>query len=208
MFLLMIFGSLFSVVNPFGTMPIFLGLTDGMDRAESSSVALKASLFMTVILLIAFFAGQYVLSFFGITVIALRIAGGLIIAISGFALLTGKFSQHKGIDKRVKDDAYTKEDPSVTPLSIPMLAGPGSMSFLISSYQDFPDSESHLLICAAILLVGMATYIILASSRMVNRAIGASGLRSLSRVIGFIVIAIGVQYILGATTEYVNQFLN
>ncbi len=207
MFLLMIFGSLFSVVNPFGTMPIFLGLTQDMEKSESSKVAFKSSLFMTIILLISFFAGQYVLSFFGITVVALRIAGGLIISISGFALLTGKFSQHKGIDKRVKDDAYTKEDPSMTPLSIPMLAGPGSMSFLISSYQDFPDSESHLMICAAIGLVGLCTYLILASSRMVNKAIGASGLRSLSRVIGFIVIAIGIQYVLGAITEYVEEFL-
>jgi small neutral amino acid transporter SnatA (MarC family) len=82
--------------------------------------------------MISFFVGQYVLSFFGITITALRIAGGIIIASSGFSLLNGNFSKNKGINKKVQKEVEARQHIALTPLAMPMLAGPGSISLLIA----------------------------------------------------------------------------
>lgn len=132
-----IFAALFSVINPLGTLPIFVGLTQNDTSQERARISLWAAINTFIILLIAFFLGKYILGFFGITLNSLRIAGGLVITSSGFALLTGSFSKHKGIDKRVKDDAYQRNDIALTPLAIPMLAGPGSISLLIALREEF-----------------------------------------------------------------------
>lgn len=82
------FGALFSIMNPLGTVPVFVGLTKQIEKKERSSISFWTSINVLLILLISFFAGKYMLSFFGISLEALKIAGGLIIASSGFALLT------------------------------------------------------------------------------------------------------------------------
>ncbi len=138
--------------------------------------------------------------FFGISLDALKIAGGMIIASSGFALLTGKFTEHKGMKKREKDDAFNRSEISLTPLAIPMLAGPGTISLLISYQQEYSKIAQQLWIIGAILAVSAGIYFILKSSHLIVKLMGASGINALSRIIGFIVIAIGVQYILGVAT--------
>ena len=88
-------AALFSVLNPIGTVPIFVGLTQDYTQKERSKVSMLTAINVFIILIISFFIGQYVLTFFGITITALRIAGGIIIASSGFSLLNGKFSARK-----------------------------------------------------------------------------------------------------------------
>lgn len=190
------FGALFSVINPLGTLPIFIGLTKDKERKEILEIALRTALNMLSILLIAFFLGQYILSFFGISIESLKIAGGLIIASSGFALLSGNFTRHKGMKKREKDDAFTRSDISMTPLAIPMLAGPGSISLLITFYQQYELNLERIWVILSIALTCFATFFLLISSRVIVRYLGASGMNALSRIIGFIVIAIGIEYIL------------
>lgn len=200
-FILTTFGALFSVVNPFATMPMYIGLTNHHNYSEKKKVALKTSLFMFLALTISFLIGKYLMAFFGISMNSLKLTGGMIIATSGFALLSGKFSSHKGIDKRVKDDAFTKEDPSITPLTMPMLAGPGSMSFLISNSESIHGAIPFISVILVILFVAICTYLILRGAPELLGRIGASGLNSLSRFIGFIVIAIGVEYMTSAAKQ-------
>ncbi len=192
------FAALFSVINPLGTVPIFVGLTESNTKKEKSIIAFFTALYVLTILLISFFLGKYILVFFGITLDALKIAGGLIIATSGFALLTGSFTEHKGIKKREKDDAFNRSEISLTPLAIPMLAGPGAISLLISYQQTYTQINEMTLILSAVLCVSISIYLVLKSSNYIVKVLGASGLNALSRIIGFIVIAIGVEYIIGA----------
>lgn len=200
--------SLISVINPFGTLPIFLGLTSGFNKSELSKTALKASFISVLIFVITYFLGQYILNFFNISIMSLKISGGFIIFLSGLSLLRGKFTAHKGMDKRVKDDAYTKEDPSFTPLAIPMLAGPGSMSFLITLQAKIINFNDHLKVISIIIICSLIIFIILSSARVINKKLGASGLNSLSRVIGFIVMAIGIEYICSGVKLYINSLVN
>lgn len=197
-------AALFSVLNPIGTVPIFVGLTQDYTKKERSRVSLWTSINVFIILFISFFVGQYVLSFFGITISALRIAGGIIIASSGFGLLNGKFSKNKGIDKKVQQDIENRNDIALTPLAMPMLAGPGSISLLIAYHQDHQTTYDIISSCFAILTVAVLIYIILRSAHYLAKYLGASGIVAISRIIGFLTIAIGIQYIISSVLSIIR----
>jgi len=101
-------------------------------------------------------------------------------------------------NKRVRKDLSTREKFSLTPLAIPMLAGPGSISLLITFSQEYLITQDILILNAAIIFVGILTYFILRSSFLITKFLGASGINAISRIVGFIVIAIGVEYIIVA----------
>ncbi len=196
---LMIFGALISVMNPFGTVPVFISLTTEYSKLERNKIAFWTSVNVLIILFISFFTGKFILSFFGITLNSLKIAGGLIIVSSGFALLTGEFSKHKGMKKnKVIEDIKSRSEISLTPLALPMIAGPGTISLLITYNQEFKGLQDVLIVSGAIVLSVICIYIILKSSFFIVKRLGASGINALSRIIGFIVIAIGIEFIISA----------
>ena len=199
-----LFAALFSVLNPIGTVPIFVGLTQDYTKRERSRVALWTGFNVFVILIISFFVGQYVLEFFGITITALRIAGGIIIASSGFSLLNGNFKKNKGINKKVQEDIENRTDIALTPLAMPMLAGPGSISLLIAFYQEHNSTNDILFSCLAILIVSLLIFIILRSAHYLAKYLGASGIIAISRIVGFLTIAIGIQYIISSVLSIIR----
>ncbi|MFT4645959.1 MAG: multiple antibiotic resistance protein, partial [Planctomycetota bacterium] len=134
--------------------------------------------------------------------------GGLIIASSGFALLTGKFAEHKGMKKkRVQHDIESREEISLTPLAIPMIAGPGTISLLIAYNQEFILFSEIIQIVVAMILAALSIFLILRSSHLIVKVFGASGINALSRIIGFIVIAIGVEFIVSAIINILTEFI-
>ncbi|WP_432673060.1 MarC family NAAT transporter [Flavobacterium sp. SM2513] len=199
-----IFAALFSVINPIGTVPIFVGLTLDDDKKERSRISLWTAIDVFLILIISFFVGQYVLDFFGISIDALRIGGGLIIVNSGFSLLSGKFSKKRGINKKVENEVQKRNDIALTPLAIPMLAGPGSISLLIAFYQDHQKTHEVIIASLAILTVALTIFLILKSAHYLAKILGSSGIVAISRIVGFIVIAIGIQYIVSAVVNIIQ----
>ena len=202
-----VFAALFSVINPLGSIPVFVGLTQDDTKKERSRISIWTAINVGIILLISFFIGEYVLKFFGISIDALRIAGGIIIVNSGFSLLSGNISKRKGLNKRVTNDAMHRNDIALTPLAMPMLAGPGSMSLLIAMYQEQPEISDKIITCAAILCVAITIFFVLKSAHYLSKILGASGLVAISRIIGFIVIAIGIQYISSAVINILKVAL-
>jgi multiple antibiotic resistance protein len=190
------FAALFSIVNPLGAMPVFLSMTVRETPAERAMIVTKASIYLVVILLVSLFVGSYIMTFFGISINAMRIAGGFIILGSGFSMLGGYFAKSRYIDKMVKSDAVSKADISLTPLALPMLAGPGSISLLIGYGTRLDDWQGYLTIVAAILITGIVSFLILRVSPRLVSYLGESGLNSISRIMGFIVVCVGVQYII------------
>jgi len=195
---LLTFAALFSVINPLGSVPIFLGLTQDDSKESKNNTALWAAINVCIILIISFFIGEYVLKFFGISIDVLRIAGGIVICTSGFGLLSGTFSKKRGVSKKVTDDAQHRNDIALTPLAIPMMAGPGSMSLLIAMYQDYPEYSDKAIIVGSILVLSLTVFLILRSANFLSKFLGASGIVAISRIIGFLVLAIGVQYIVNS----------
>lgn len=199
-----IFAALFSVINPLGAIPIFVGLTQDDSKAERSRISFWTAVNVFLILIISFFIGQYVLAFFGISIDALRIAGGFIIVNSGFSLLNRKFTRGRGVNKEVESDAQKRNDIALTPLAIPMLAGPGSISLLIAMYQDYQLLNQQIIACAAMAAVALVIFLVMRSAHYLSGILGASGIVAISRIIGFIVIAIGVQYIISSVINIVQ----
>jgi MarC family membrane protein len=197
-------AALFSVLNPIGTVPIFVGLTQDYTKSERSKVSMITALNVFIILIFSFFIGQYVLTFFGITITALRIAGGIIIASSGFSLLNGKFNKNRGIDKKVEEDIHLRNSIALTPLAMPMLAGPGSISLLIAFYQEHNTANEILISTLAIFFVSILIFLILRSAHYLAKILGASGIVAISRIIGFLTIAIGIQYIISSVLAIVR----
>lgn len=198
-----LFAALFSVINPIGTVPIFVGLTMDDDEKERSRISLWTAINVFLILIISFFFGEYVLTFFGISIEALRIAGGIIIATWIF-FTYWKFQKKRGVNKKVENDAQRRNDIALTPLAIPMLAGPGSISLLIAFYHEHNNLTDILVSVFAILAVAVAIFIVLRSAHYLAKILGASGIVAISRIVGFIVIAIGVQYIISSIITIVQ----
>lgn len=191
-------------MNPLGTVPIFVSLTEGDTQKEINKTSLLTSINVFVILTISFFIGKYVLAFFGISLSALKVAGGLVIASSGFALLKGEFSKNRGMNKKRKKAAHDRERISLTPLAIPMMAGPGSISLLISLNEEYTSTSQIITTLIAVLIVCLICYIMMRGSQYIIRVLGPNGINSISRIIGFIVIALGIEYLWAGITSFIN----
>ncbi|MBF9253921.1 MarC family NAAT transporter [Pontibacter sp. 172403-2] len=193
------FTALFSVVNPFGAMPVFLTLTQDDTREHRNQQALKACLYMVGILAVFFLAGQYVLNFFGIRIHDLRIAGGLMIMRAGFDLLAPGANKKK-ISPDVVEEGQLKEDISFTPLAMPMLSGPGAIAVSIGLFTTSLSYFDMVMILVGIVLLAIVSFVILRFSYQLMRYMGKGGLAALSRIMGFIVLSIGVNFIVSALT--------
>ncbi len=200
-FFVAVLASLFSVINPLGAIPVFLALTPGDTIVQRNKTALNTSIYVILILLAFFWGGSFILSFFGISLDAVRIAGGLVILNSGYSMLSGKLAEGRAINQKVRDEALEKEDISFAPMAMPMLSGPGSISLLIGLYATHPILSERLVISGVVIFTGILIYFILRLAPTLSKLLGVAGMKAISRIMGFIVMSIGVQYIItGVTT--------
>jgi multiple antibiotic resistance protein len=198
--------SLFSIVDPPGAIPVYVALTGDRPLEERNKIALQTSLYFLIILFCFFIAGNYILSFFGLTIHALRIAGGMTLLISGFGLLSGRFAKRRGYDKDVEKHAQeNKQDVAFSPMAMPMLSGPGSISYLITQYNHHPAWSERAYIIAAIVAVAVLVWGCLRIAPLLFKFFGAGGLNAIARIMGFIVISIGVQFIVDGLVHLVGE---
>ncbi len=196
--------SLLSLINPLGAIPVFLSLTANHEKEWINKQVFKTSLNVLIICLISFFIGDYLLRFFGISIDALKIAGGIIIARSGFQLLNAKHK--KDVGKKIQKESLSKEDISFTPLAMPLLSGPGSISFLINqSIQANQASGYSLLIVIAITLVSISIFAAFYLAPSILKYMGEAGLKAMSKIMGFIVLSIGIQLIVSSVISLLQE---
>ncbi|MEP3296953.1 MAG: MarC family protein [Pseudoruegeria sp.] len=130
-FVISMFGALFAVMNPFVNLPIFLGLTDGQDVASQRKTAVQVVVFTSIMCVIVALAGSAILSFFGVSIDAFRLAGGLVLGHIGWNMLNGEDNKsHHGTSSE-KKDLSTTESVAFYPMTFPMLVGPGTITTLI-----------------------------------------------------------------------------
>lgn len=206
-FLTIIIG-LFSLINPLSALPVYIGLTEGYSEEHKLKTLKKTCIYIFIICMVAYYLGVYLLHFFGITIPALRVAGGLIIFRSGWQLLN--LTHKKEFNgEQLKEESDKKEDISFSPLAMPLLAGPGSMSFLITLYSTRAKNVNEAFwqdtaAISAIIIVGFAIYFIFKYAPRLMKYTGNAGMSSLSKVMGFIVIGIGVQMIITSIAAVVK----
>jgi multiple antibiotic resistance protein len=193
---LAIFTALFSVVNPFGAIPIFLTLTHDLDNKTRRNQALKTSIYMIIILLVFFFAGKLILNFFGIRIEDIRIAGGILISITAFQLVLPGSHKGKPIAKEVQEEGMEKDDISFTPMAMPVLSGPGAIAVIIGIFNETNATIGYINTVLSVILLAVFAYFILSYSEKIQKILGKAGMSALSRMMGFIVLAIGVSMIM------------
>jgi multiple antibiotic resistance protein len=198
-FFLAAFTTLFSIVNPLGMMPVFLALTTSYTPESRNYTARKASVYMMGILAFFLFGGTFLMDFFSISLESLRIAGGLIVLRSGVELLSPKPKPR--LSKKSAIEAMEKTDISLTPLAMPLLSGPGSIAATVSLGTQTQGHYSYnFLTLFAIIIIGLITYIILRVSPRLLPFLGNAGLEVTTRIMGFISMTVGVQFILNGIT--------
>ncbi len=197
------FTSLFSVVNPLAAMPIFLSLTERLDEKERIRTAKRASIYMFGVLISFLLIGTFILSFFGISLAGIRIAGGLIIMRAAYSMLNPETGGKK-LTEEDKQAAQDKEDISFSPLALPLLSGPGSIAVVIGFATQAEGIMDYILNGVAVLLVVVSAYGILRLAPISAKYIGPTGLNVMTRLMGFIALAISVQFILSGISRYYN----
>lgn len=196
--------SLFSIVDPPGAIPVYISLTDGMAQKERNRLALHTSFYFLLILVAFFLAGTYILSFFGLSIYAMRIAGGIVLLSTGFGLMSGNFPKQRGYSESVAENAKSRDEIAFTPMAMPLLSGPGSISYLITLFNQNPGWTERTMILSAILAMGALVYLTLRAAPWLFKIFGTGGLNAIARIMGFLVVAVGVQFIVDGVVHLVE----
>ena len=195
---LLAFSSLFSVINPISAAPIFVALTEWTPQRRRSA-AVRACAAALAVLAVFAAAGGAIFAFFGITVPAFQIAGGFLFTLMSIRALQGQ-------DERdVVDDE--KADPSIVPLGIPVIAGPGAISTVMVLVGQAQDGVHRAALGAAIGANIVLTLLILLAAPAIVARIGATGQRIVSKIMGLITAVIGIQFIINGVTTVLTEIL-
>ncbi|MBY0370921.1 MarC family protein [bacterium] len=193
--LLSTFGLLFALIDPPGYIPLFLTLTAG-DSEDGRRRILKRACIAAFVFLATFtFVGNLLLKFFAISIPALQISGGLILLVIGFEMLN-MLPRGEKTTKTEQNEASTKEDVSIIPLAIPMLAGPASIVAVIVLASREASLSNYAAILVSIAITLGITYAMLQFAQRILHRIGVTGLRVLTRVMGLLLCAMAVQFVI------------
>jgi multiple antibiotic resistance protein len=185
--------TLLFIVDPFAAVPLFLTLTERFNRRDQQIVLAKATLIALCLLIVFAVSGMKIFELFGITMPAFQIAGGLLLLLTGIAQLN---ANRRKVSVSEEGESHSRDDLSVFPIATPMLAGPGAISTVIL----FSTKASSILrlteLILALCMVSAATYWVIRSGTALQRLLGNTGLTLLSRIMGIVLTAVAVQFIL------------
>jgi len=206
---------LLPIANPLTTVALLLGLSTGMTAQERNRQALLACAYVFAIMCVAFYAGQAVMEVFGISIPALRIAGGMIVAFIGFRMLfpRDKPGDAPEVESRTEElRQHRSSDIAFIPLAMPSTAGPGTIALIISTAAAMKDEMpfapwimwsapllAFFLFCVILLLC-------LRSAGAIIRLIGQSGVDAFARLMGFLLVCLGVQFLINGVLDIVEDF--
>jgi multiple antibiotic resistance protein len=193
------FPALFSIVNPVGASLMFFNITANRSHAERMLLARQIAFYSVCILVGSLWLGGYVLNFFGVSIGALRVAGGLVVAVRAWSLLMAPETQQA----RKENDAAPaegREDVAFFPLTMPFTTGPGSISVAIALASERPASGAGVLsfffgITLAAIAISLCVWVFYAFSDQVLKLLGEAGARIVSRMVAFLLLCIGVQIV-------------
>lgn len=201
---LLCFTSFFTLINPLGTMPIFMTMTSELSAEQRIKVARKASLVTFGVILLFAVSGDLLFRFFCISIDSLRIVGGIIFLIMGMDMLQARLVKTKVKESEVK--SYVN-DISITPLSIPMLCGPGAITNAIVLWNRAETWELKTMMIASVCVIIILVYTILRSSSKIIKLLGETGNNVMMRLMGLIVMVIAVEFFFSGLKPVVIDIL-
>ena len=195
---LVAFGSLFSIVDPFSAVPVFVALTGREDQKAKSRTALRASITCFIVLTVFALAGAIIFKFFGITIPAFKVAGGILLF--GVALDMMK-AQHSETRSTPEEEAEKRDDVGLIPLGLPLLSGPGAIAAVMVLAGKSETWTGRLAVHLAILGIGAASFFILRPAVSVGHLLGKTAINVIGRLMGLILAAIAIQFVIDGAHE-------
>jgi len=183
--------ALFIIVDPFGNIPIFVGLTEKIDADQKKKVFNTAALIGFVLLLVFAFTGQEILTLFGLSIFSFEVAGGILLLIIAIRILISGTKQ---------EEAESPESLGAVPIAIPLLVGPGAITTTIFNLQAY----GLIIAILSVLIVLSITWVILRFINKIFRFLGKTGSLVIARVMALFIAAIAIQYILDGVTHFIG----
>lgn len=187
------FVTLFVIIDPVGLAPLFVALTQGMSTTERRRVAIRACLVALGLLTLFGVAGESVLNFLGISMPAFRIAGGVLLFLTALDMLFERRSQRR----QDQADSAHQDDPSVFPLAIPLIAGPGAIATMILLTGQEGGDWAHVAIVHGVMATVIAVvFIMFLLAAPLERLLGPTGINVVTRLLGMLLAALSVQFVI------------
>ena len=190
-FALLCLTSFFTLTNPLSIMPIFLTMTDGFSDMERKAIVKRATIVSFITLVMFAVSGQLLFKFFGISTNGFRVVGGVIFFAIGWDMLQARITKVKLKEDEIKTYAT---DISITPLAIPMICGPGSITNAIVLMEEADTFWMQVVLIASIAIVYLLTFIILRAATRINKIIGETGNNVMMRLMGLILMVIAIEF--------------
>jgi multiple antibiotic resistance protein len=202
-----VFMGFFAMLNPIGNIPVFLGMVQDFDKKTQNKVALRATITAFTIIAIFCVFGHIIFQVFGITVPAFQIAGGIIVFIIGFQMLNAKENPiHAQSEDEKEQMLKIAHDMAITPLGIPLLAGPGTISTAMNFVGAEKSITNVILVIVIFGIMCLITYLLFISSRVIAAKINPSMLKVVSRIMGLILAVIAVQMLINGIEGTIEIF--
>jgi multiple antibiotic resistance protein len=188
-------ASIFAIVDPLGVVPFFSVLTEGLTLPQKRTIIWKACLTTTITLGVFALFGQWIFAGFGFTIPAFKIAGGIILFGVAFEMLRGERSRTR-LTQQEREETLERDEVAVVPLGIPLLAGPGAIT-TVMIYMAAPvtDPADKLFVFGGILVAVLVAFVLFHNADRIFRRLGRAGTRAVGRVMGLLLAAIAVQFI-------------
>lgn len=194
------FVTLFVVIDPIGLTPMFVALTQGMSASERRRVATRACIAAIVILTIFGLAGEEVLAFIGISMPAFRISGGILLFVTAFDMLFERRDQRR---ENQADEGEARDDPSIFPLAMPLIAGAGAMATMILLVGSAGNDIGKIVtVHAAMVVVVGLVFALAQTAGLLERLLGRTGIKVVTRLLGMLLAALAVQFVLDGLRDF------
>ena len=198
--------TLFTLINPIGISPILIIMTERFSKKEKINIAQKGSLTAFITLILFSLLGSVIFNFFGITIEAFQIMGGILFFRNGLRMLDSKIGRSRTTPAE-QEESEESDDIAVSPIGIPLIAGPGAITAAMLLSSQTPQLYSYFTLIFSIFFVLSLVYLILRNGDLILKLLGTTGIRIIQRLMGLILMVIAVQFVINGVISIYNPLM-
>ena len=205
-FFILCLTTLFTLINPIGIAPLLMVMTERFSKDERVKIAKKGSATALITLLLFAILGSLIFSFFGITLEAFQIMGGILFFRNGLRMLDAKVGRSRTTPAE-QEESQESDDIAISPIGIPLIAGPGAITATMLLSSQTPQIYSYLNLGLSVMIVLTFVHVILRNGDVLMRVLGTSIMRIIQRLMGLILLVIAVQFVINGTISVIKPLL-
>lgn len=205
-YLVFCLSTLFAVINPLGITPIFVAMTEKYDSETRSKIARKGIITGSMILIVFTLLGSIIFQFYGITVEAFQIMGGVVFFRSGMRMLDAKVGRSRTTESE-REEFKDTDEIAISPIGVPLITGPGAITGVVILSGKAPTNFSVLVLLFSVIISMLIFYFILKAGNYIGQKIGIAGMRVIERMMGLILMVIAVQFIINGIETIANRII-